>query len=230
MPLNILRESKRHLVGAGRKHLFFLLKIALFLLWLAGPTWLRADTLSGTIEDQSGAVIAGARIEISGGDLAQPVVVSSDGLGKFTSPDLKPGTYSVRATREGFEPLVKTVELHGALQLQLKLAVAQQRVDITVPGKSLAFANSDPLYRQLREIGLGQTFRFDNYTVPLDAATFQFQKGTLTLLSPVNGIVTGAIYIGEGHFNLRPVTALDTIELKRRAGAAEADEDFTEVV
>jgi hypothetical protein len=223
------REIKR-LVETRHEYSHFRLKLALFLLCLAAPAGLHAETISGTVADQSGAVIVGARIEIIGEDLAQPVVLSSDALGQFSSPDLKPGTYSLRVTRDGFEPLVKTVDLRGAVQLQLTLAIAQQRVEITVPGKSLAFANSDPVYRKLREVGLGQTFRFDNYTLQLDAATFQFQKGTLTVLSAVNGVVTGAIYIGEGHFNLKPVTALDAFEIKRRSGAAEADEDFTEVV
>ena len=52
----------------------------------------------------------------------------------------------------------------------------------------------------------------------------------MTFLSPVKGIVTGAVFIGEGHFNLKPVTVLDAQELKRRAGSSELDEDFTEVI
>jgi hypothetical protein len=175
-------------------------------------------------------VIAGARIEIVGADLAEPVVLSSDELGRFASPDLKPGTYTVRVTRDGFEPSAKTADLRGSVQLQLSLTIAKQQVNISVAGKSLAFANSDPVYRQLRQIGLGQTFRFDNFALTWDTATFQFQKGTLTFLSPVNGVVTGAIFIGEGHFNLKPVTALDARELNRRTGAAEIDEGFVAVV
>ncbi len=229
MWLYILRKIRCYLIG-HRKRFLRPQKIAVFFLLLAAPTWLHSETLSGTVEDQSGAVIVGARIEISGADLAQPVVLLSDGQGKFSSSDLKPGTYSVRVTRDGFEPLVKNVDLRGDVQLQLKLAIAQQRVEIAVSGKGLAFANSDPVYRKLRDIGLGETFRFDNFTLQLDTATFQFQKGTLTTLRPVNGIVTGAIYIGEGHFNLKPVTVLDANELKRRTGATEADDDFTEVV
>jgi len=175
-------------------------------------------------------VIAGARIEIVGADLAEPVVLSSDELGRFASPDLKPGTYTVRVTRDGFEPSAKTADLRGSFQLQLSLTIAKQQVNISVAGKSLAFANSDPVYRQLRQIGLGQTFRFDNFALTWDTASFQFQKGTLTFLSPVNGVVTGAIFIGEGHFNLKPVTALDARELNRRTGAAEIDEGFVAVV
>jgi hypothetical protein len=204
--------------------------MALFLLALTGPAWLRAETISGTVQDSSGAVIAGAQIEITGRNLEQPVVLSSDTLGNFVTPDLKPGTYSVRVTRDGFEPLIKTVDLQASVALQLNLIIAQPSVSISVAGKSLAFANSDPVYRQLRQIGLGQTFRFDNYTLVWDAATFQFQKGTLTFLSAVNGVSTGAIFIGEGHFNLNPATALDVRELSRRTGAAEVNEDFTEAV
>jgi hypothetical protein len=224
-PINVATLTARR-----RSRFSSSLKTAVFLLWLIGPSWLCSQTISGTIKDPSGAVIAGARVEITGGDLAQPVVLSSNGVGMFVSPDLKPGTYSVRVIRDGFETLVKTIDLHGPLQLDLTLAIAQQKVSISVPGKSLAFANSDPLYRKLREIGLGQTFRFDNFTLNWDAATFHFEKGTLTVLSPVEGVVTGAIFIGEGHFSLKAATALDARELSRRTGQAEANEDFTEVV
>jgi len=204
--------------------------LALFLLFLIAPALLQAQTISGTVQDPSGAVVAGAHIEITGGDLTQPIVLSSDGLGKFSSPELKPGTYSVRVEREGFEPLVKAVDLRAAVQLQLTLAIAAKQENISVTGKSLAFANSDKLYKQLRDAGLGETFHFDNFTLSSDAGTFHFEKGTLTVLAPINGIVTGAIFIGEGHFNLKPVLPPDAHELNRRTGADEVNEDFSEVV
>ena len=228
MVLSILSGNKHR--ASARKWNFFLLKSAALLLCLMGPTWLLAETISGTILDPSGAVVAGARIEIAGENLAQPIVLTSDGTGKFASPDLTPGTYSVRVVQQGFEPLAQTVNLQAAVQLKLTLAIAQQHVNISVPGKSLAFANSDPVYRQLRNVGLGQTYRLDNFTLNEDVATFRFEKGTLTLLSPVNGIVTGAVFVGEGRFNLKPVTRLDAREIERRIGAAEVSEEFTEVV
>jgi hypothetical protein len=215
---------------APRNRFSSLGKTLLFLLCVMGSTWLRADTISGSIEDSSGAVIVGARIEISGESLIQPVVLASNALGKFSSSELKPGTYSVRVTQEGFEALTKAVDLKGAVQLQLILAVAQQQVTVNVSGKNLAFANSDPFYRKLRDVALGQTYRFDNFTLNWDVGTFQFQKGTLTVLNPVDGVETGAIFVGEGHFNLKPLLRLDGHELERRAGAAELNEDFTEVV
>ena len=217
-------------------------KIALLLSCLAFcwsvPAWLQAQTISGTVQDSSGAYIAGARIEISGTELAQSVALTSDATGKFASPDLKPGTYSVRVEREGFEALVKTVVIpepapgaaEAPVHLQLTVEVAKQQVDISVVGKNLAFANSDPLYRQLRGLEPGETFRFDNFKLPWDCSTFEFEKGTLTFLRPVNGIVTGAIFIGEGHFDLKPVIVIDKNELNRRTGAPEVNEEFTEAI
>lgn len=211
-------------------HFHRIFQTALTPLFLLVSTSLFAQTISGTVQDPSGALVAGARIEITSPNLAQPLVLSSDGQGKFDSSTLKPGTYSLQITHDGFEPLKKAVDLQGAVLLQLTLAIAEQKISVSVAGKSAAFLNSDPVYRQLRSLGLGDTFRFDNFTVPCDAATFQFQKGTLTFFSPVNGIATGAIFIGDGHFNLKPATPLDARELTRRNGAPEVNEDFTEVV
>src|SRR3979490_280256 len=95
---------------APPRRFFPLLRIALVLLCLMAPARLFSQTLSGTIQDSSGAVIVGARIEISEGDLIQPIVLYSDSVGKFASPDLKPGRYSLRVTRNGFEPFVETVD------------------------------------------------------------------------------------------------------------------------
>jgi hypothetical protein len=207
-------------------HLF--LSITLVFLCLPGSA--QAETISGTVQDPSGAVIAGAQIEITGADLTLPITLSSDGVGKFISPDLKPGAYSVKLTRDGFEPQVKSVDLRSSLQLQITLSIAKEQVTISVPGKNMAFANSDLLYRQLRGLGVSQTYKVENFALDCDVATFQFQQGTLTVLTPVNGVETGAIFIGEGHFNLKPVLHLDAKELERRTGSAEANEDFNEVI
>jgi hypothetical protein len=208
-----------------------LLRACVFVLLLCGSTSLHAEKITGTVHDPTGAVIPSAKVEITGDSLPQAEMISSDGLGRFVSAELAAGTYLVRVTRDGFAPSEQTVDLHGAtVELDFGLTVAGERVSVNVPAKHLGFANSNPVYRQLRDVGLGQTYRFDNYTVQFDVATFHFDKGTLTILSPVNGIVTGMIFAGEGHFTLRPATALDAVELKRRAGTEELDEEFTDVV
>jgi hypothetical protein len=106
-------------------YLPFFLKFACFLLWLCAPTLLNAQTISGTLQDPSGAVIAGGHIEITGGDLQQPLILTSDEQGKFASPALKPATYTLRVAQDGFEPLAKTVDLQKSVELKLVLAIAQ---------------------------------------------------------------------------------------------------------
>ncbi|HEX6879312.1 MAG TPA: M1 family aminopeptidase [Terriglobales bacterium] len=207
---------------------FFQTALFVFAFLVALP--LHAAKISGTVLDPKGAVIVGARVEITGGELTQPLVLSSDAFGKFSSPDLKPGDYVIRITQEGFQLRQETVHLTQAADLQLTLAIEVKPTSINVPSSPLAFANSDAFYRQLRDVGLGESFNFNDFTLECDAATFKFEKGTLTFLKPVDGIVTGAIFVGEGHLTLKPVTVLDAHELERRIGAPQADEDFSEVV
>src|ERR1700734_2230071 len=100
-----------------------LLSILLFLTFASS---VRADSLSGTVKDPSGAVVVGARIEISGPSLAQPLVLTSDGAGRFTAPDLKPGKYSIRVAKAGFEDLATPGDLSGSADLPFNLVVASQ--------------------------------------------------------------------------------------------------------
>src|ERR1700683_3539959 len=191
---------------------------------------LRADTITGTVKDPQGQLVAGARIEISGGGRIAPIVLTSDSEGKFSAPDLKPGKYSVRITQPGFEPAVQTVDLHGAADLELSLKLAAQQSTVVVTGRSTGYVNSDPDYVKLRNIGLGDSVKVDDVTLNLDVGTLHFKTGTLTYLTPIEGVQTGAVFTGDGHFSLKPVTALDAKELARRTGGATLEEDFHSVV
>jgi len=124
--------------------------------FLAFPSGLQADTISGTVKDPSGAVVANARIEITGNHISQPIMLLSDELGKFSVPNLTAGKYSVRVAKEGFEELITPVDLHDIMNLDLKLTIATQQTRVNVTEKSAGLANSDPAYRQLRDDGLGQ--------------------------------------------------------------------------
>jgi len=211
-----------------RFKLFYLLILALVCLLLTPQDW--ADTISGMVKDQSGGVVLGARIEISGGNLLQPVLLTSDESGKFVAPNLTAGNYSIRVGKEGFDDLVTTVDLHGTADLALSLKITAPEIRITVSEKSTAFANSDAAYRQLRDVGLGDTYRCENFAFAMDVGTFELKTGTLTFLSPVNKLETGAVFVGQGHFTLKPVVTVDINEMARRSGGPTAEEDFTEVV
>ena len=192
----------------GRFHFFYLSILAL--IWLGLAIRLRADTISGTVKDASAAVVIGARIEITGGNLSQPLLLTSDESGKFVAPNLDAGKYSIRVAKEGFDDLVTTIDLQGMADLALRLTITAQQTSVTVNEKSTAFANSDTVYRQLRDEGLGSTYRCENFTLPMDVGTFELKSGTITPLGLVNKFETGVVFVGRGHFTLKPLAALDT--------------------
>ena len=208
----------------------FLYTVMLALLGSGLASTARADTLSGTVKDSSGGVVAGARVEISGGAAAPLVVVTTDQTGKFSAPNLPAGKYSIKVSKDGFDNFETTVEFSGTADIAISLKIATQQTSVTVTDKSLAYANSDPAYRQLRDIGLGDSYRVENYTMTLDVGRFVFKSGTITLLAPVNNTVIGAIFVGQGHFTLKPPPGIDTAEMTRRSGGPTAEEDFSDVV
>jgi len=153
------------------------------------PTCLEAATVSGTLKDSTGAIIIGGKVEIRGGKLLQAITVSSDSLGHFNVPDLKPGSYSLRATSTGFEALERVVDVKDEnlnLELELSLPIAKEQV--TVPGSNAQFANSYAIYRKLRSVGVGSAFSVEDLIFKCDTATFELKRGTVTFLQPVNGL------------------------------------------
>ena len=65
--------------------------------------------------------------------------------------------------------------------------------------------NADASYQQLRTITLGtEAISVSDVDLKRDAAHFQLNSGTVCFLSPVQGKVTGAIFIGQGRLLLTP--------------------------
>jgi hypothetical protein len=71
MLLSCFAWVRNHLTSSGRQHLSFLHILAVAFLCLIAPVPLYAETISGTVLDPSGAVVSGARIEITGEGLEQ---------------------------------------------------------------------------------------------------------------------------------------------------------------
>jgi hypothetical protein len=201
-------------------------------LWVAvSPTNASAAVITGTVKDVSGSSTPRAHIEISGGDLAAPLTFDTDAQGRFSSPDLKPGSYTLKVTADGFEPNTQTISVSNAGQtLVISLQVATLHQEVTVEGKVSNRANNDPVYRQLRDASMGLTFQVQDVDLKFDVASFHLGQGTLTFLKPVNGQVTGAIFVGHGHFTLKPAQPLDAREILRRAHTSQVDEDFSTAV
>ena len=61
------------------------------------------SAIVGQVRDGSGAVVAGAKVTIVDRETGMRRSAKTDESGRFSFPQLKPGTYSVTAEAEGFE-------------------------------------------------------------------------------------------------------------------------------
>jgi hypothetical protein len=96
--------------------------------------------------------------------------------------------------------------------------------------------NSDPVYQQLRRKGdsaddyNGAVATVDGLTLKRDAATFKFNKGEIYFLTPVEGRVVAAVFIGDLEMTLTPPTAVEKRSLARFSWDADTPQTFTRMV
>ena len=104
--------------------------LAAFMLFVLAPSVVYAQaTLAGIARDTSGAVLPGVTVEAASPVLIEKVrTATTDATGRFTIPDLRPGTYKVTFSLTGFRTIVRDgVELAGT-------AVATVNADMAVGG------------------------------------------------------------------------------------------------
>jgi hypothetical protein len=91
--------------------------------------------------------------------------------------------------------------------------------------------NSDPTYQQLRNIGLGgEAVAVNNYTLKRDAGTFHLRSGTVCFVTPVQGKVTGAVFVGDGNMVLDPPLRSEISSLRLLTKEDEFSENFNHLV
>ncbi len=95
------------------------------LIFLAGSKFAAAQdisTLSGIVVDQNGALITGVEISILSADGTLERTVLTDNDGYFTFPFLPLGEYSLKISKDGFDPSeVSSLTISGAAARQIKL-------------------------------------------------------------------------------------------------------------
>ena len=78
-----------------------------------------------------------------------------------------------------------------------------------------AAPNSDPTYQQLRNLRLsGEAVSVTNFQLKRDVGTFHLHSGTVCFVMPVQGKVTGAVFVGDGNFVLDPPLESERQSLK----------------
>ena len=126
--LKLARARKAiHVLGA-------VLGVSLFVISVCAQV--NTGTISGVVQDSSGAVIAGAMVTIRNVDTGAVRTLTSDEGGRYIAPVLPVGNYEVRGQQTGFQTevrsgIVLTVGREEVINLTLKVGQLADTVTVT---------------------------------------------------------------------------------------------------
>jgi carboxypeptidase family protein/peptidase M1-like protein len=192
-----------------------------------GPAAAQRGRVEGTVLDPKGARVAQAKVTLT--DAAGKAVsqTQTDGDGRFTFPDVADGRYSITVEASGFSKAsTSQVEVKSgkseALTVRLEIAAVTERLDVS---------GTDPVYTGMRAAKLsGQYASVKNLVLKRDIATITLKDGQVYFLAPVEGKVTGAVFIGDGEIQVNPVMALEKRHLGILTGSPSLAEQFSKLV
>lgn len=124
----------------GRKVHFFLLAGLFCLFTLFGAranAQFDTGTISGTVQDISGAVVPNASVTVMNEGTQAATNVMTNGVGAFSVPALPRGTYTITARASGFGTSTTTgvlLNVGAAVRVTVKLAPTAEAQTITVTG------------------------------------------------------------------------------------------------
>jgi hypothetical protein len=99
-------------------------------------------TLSGVVNDPTGAVISNAAVTVTNQQTAQPISVRTDDAGNYSFPNLAPGEYTVRVQSPGFKAqtipgLQVAASEVGVRNIVLEIGTASQSVAVEASNSAM---------------------------------------------------------------------------------------------
>jgi hypothetical protein len=121
------------------RHFLVLSIICFFALALTPPisaqTQITTGTVQGTVEDEQGAVVPGATVEVKNVETNLSKTLTTDDSGRFVFLQLPPGRYTLTVSKQGFATLAQEpfpLTVGQAANLDLKMKVSQVAETVTV--------------------------------------------------------------------------------------------------
>src|SRR6266478_3613559 len=96
-------------------------------------------TILGVVKDASGAVVSGAEVAAVNLDTNQSVKTTTNQLGSYELPYLRPGRYQVRVTAAGFKNVVREnidLQVESRLRLDFTLELGEITTTVAVTGEA----------------------------------------------------------------------------------------------
>ena len=103
-------------------------------------------TIAGTVRDQSGAIIVGAKVTVTNTANNSTTSLSANDAGDFIAPSLQVGNYNVRVEKEGFRPSVVTglkLDASSSVRADITLEVGSTTTAVEVAAASLQLATEN---------------------------------------------------------------------------------------
>src|SRR5438309_5305054 len=133
--MNSLSKMARAVKGISA--LGAILGVLLFSLSLFSQV--NTGTISGVVQDSSGALISGATVTIRNVDTGISRTVTSDDAGRYAVPVLPVGNYEVQGQQSGFQTEIRsgiTLTVGREEVINLTLGVGQQVQTVTVTAEA----------------------------------------------------------------------------------------------
>jgi len=154
--------------------------------------------ISGTVLDQSGAGVAGARVKLAGETQSQNQETQSDNNGQFSFAEVAPGPFQLTITAAGFKTQTISGTLHSEESYvvpQVALVVATAITDMRVDSSQVEEAQAEiKVQEKQRVLGIIPNF-YVSYVpnaAPLDPKQ-KFELAWRTAVDPVTLVLTGGV-------------------------------------
>src|SRR5882762_8490661 len=154
--------------------------------------------ISGTIVDQTGAAVPGARVKLSREDQSPDQEVTSDDDGQFSFANVAPGSFQITVASAGFTTqsssgILRPGESYTVPQIAMALASTVTEVRV-VPSRIEVAEDQIKAEEKQRVLGVVPNFyvSYDRNAVPLSSKQ-KFELAWKTTVDPVSFGVTGAI-------------------------------------
>jgi Carboxypeptidase regulatory-like domain len=128
-------------------HPNFCTSVCLFLVAATGFAQIRSGTITGSVTDQSGAVVMDASVTVTDSETNIAYPTKTTGAGFYTVPYLQPGIYSVSVSKAGFETFTESgIHLDPSqtarVDATLRIGSAAARIEVTAAAAQLQTENS----------------------------------------------------------------------------------------
>jgi hypothetical protein len=157
----------------------------------------QSGTVSGSVTDQSGATVAGAKVQLTRDDQSPSQEVVSGTDGQFSFSNIAPGPFHLTIASTGFEPqtssgVLQPGQAYVVPQIALSVATKVSEVEVTLTRTELA-EKEIKIEEKQRVLGMVPNF-YVSYipdAVPLTSKQ-KFEIAWKTVIDPITFVMVGA--------------------------------------